>query len=534
MVTGGWHWGSVAIQRSVRWGVRCFAALALMFGCLPAGAATFPTGGFFPLAAGNSWTYRLNGFSTETLTVLPGTQSINGVPTFKLGQSDGVANFFTNDGSGIRWHGQSASEFVPGVGTLSFLGWFSNPVVLVGPHATVGQQISGSGTMNLAITGVGTVSVGFTSVSTVEAVETITVPVGTAQALRLRVVFNAAGIVQVPGVGQGVPVDLSETDVYWAVDGIGPIRLQSTFDGFTDDDQLISTNVGPDHDGDGIKDPFDTDDDGDFVLDGNDNCPLTSNPAQTDTDHDGQGDACDLDDDSDGLLDGADNCPLVFNPTQANTDGDSQGDACDPDDDNDGVSDTIDNCPLVSNPAQTNTDGDGQGNACDTDDDNDGVPDPIDAFPLDAAESVDTDHDGIGNNADPDDDNDGVDDGADAFPLNSDETVDTDSDGMGDNFEVRFGLDKNDPADAALDNDHDGSTNLEEFQQRRNPLVNEAATKLINQLLLLGGRDRVVDEAFGAATKGDAPCGWLSSKWQDAVTRGRMVEGHSPRVASTG
>ncbi len=111
----------------------------------------------------------------------------------------------------------------------------------------------------------------------------------------------------------------------------------------------------------------------------------------------------------------------------------------------------MDNCPAVSNASQRDTDGDGQGDACDADDDGDGVPDTQDAFPLDASEALDSD-----------------------------------SDGMGDNYEGRFGLDASDPGDAALDNDGDGATNLEEFQAGTNPTVNEPAVITIINTILLG------------------------------------------------
>ena len=120
------------------------------------------------------------------------------------------------------------------------------------------------------------------------------------------------------------------------------------------------------------------------------------------------------------------------------------------DSDGDGVPNSSDNCPLVANSDQENNDGDAEGDACDADDDNDGVPDASDAFPLDASESVDTD-----------------------------------GDGMGDNFESRFGLNPNDPGDAGLDNDGDGLTNLEEFQARRNPIVDEEKILRIFDNLLI-------------------------------------------------
>jgi hypothetical protein len=89
----------------------------------------------------------------------------------------------------------------------------------------------------------------------------------------------------------------------------------------------------------------DTDNDG--VLDFEDNCQGTFNPRQDDTDHDSMpppyqpvnvfprdpmtgGDACDIDDDGDNVLDVNDNCQKKPNADQADRDGDGVGDVCDP------------------------------------------------------------------------------------------------------------------------------------------------------------------------------------------------------------
>jgi len=133
------------------------------------------------------------------------------------------------------------------------------------------------------------------------------------------------------------------------------------------------------------------------------------------------------------------------------TDGDGTPDITDPDDDNDGVNDNEDAFPL--DPTEwVDTDGDGIGNSADIDNDNDGVPDVADAFPLDASESLDTDGDGVGNTADTDDD----------------------GDGMPDTWEIENALDPLSAADASLDPDSDGSTNLEEYQKGANPNVSDA------------------------------------------------------------
>jgi len=100
--------------------------------------------------------------------------------------------------------------------------------------------------------------------------------------------------------------------------------------------------------------PVPGDQDGDGVLDTEDNCPPTPgvisfnpplpvlNNMQGDADGDGIGDVCDpcpltpyentcsLEDlDGDGALNENDNCQLVYNPDQADTDGDGFGDECD-------------------------------------------------------------------------------------------------------------------------------------------------------------------------------------------------------------
>ena len=268
-------------------------------------------------------------------------------------------------------------------------------------------------------------------------------------------------------------------------------------------DISITGNSYLDTDGDGVGDNIDTDDDGDGVLDVDDDFPLDGN-EDTDTDGDGTGDNADTDDDGDGVLDVDDDLPLD-DTEDTDTDSDGVGDNADTDDDGDGVDDTEDDFPLDPN-EDTDTDGDGTGDNADTDDDGDGVSDtdettdgtdPLDSdsdddtvddgeddFPLDPNEDTDTDGDGTGDNADTDDDGDGVsdtdettdgtdpldpdsdddsvDDGDDDFPLDPNEDTDTDGDGVGDNTDTdddgdgTSDVDDDFPLDANEDTDTDG------------------------------------------------------------------------------
>jgi len=216
-----------------------FAAVFLLAGAGISGAAVNMTG-YLPLATGNSWTYQVQGFSmTITNTVLSGTLNINGVDTKIVQSSQGIREYFTNDGNGIRKHRNfyPAGLPFPEAVTMTFVPPFS----YANAQWDIGNQVSTTGRVDVFVEGYGQVALNFQGTSTFEGLETVSVPAGTFPAIRLRAIAQTWGTIE------GEYFYLQETMTFWFVNRVGLVKqIVVSTDGIDTDTQtlvLTQTNV---------------------------------------------------------------------------------------------------------------------------------------------------------------------------------------------------------------------------------------------------------------------------------------------------
>lgn len=212
--------------------VCAFVAISVFVG---AEAATITASEYLPLADGNSWTYSVDGFSISTRTVLPGATLINGRATKAMQDSDGLIDYFTSDANGIREYGEFDPS--PPAGTVTF----SPPIVHVRGISPVPDEITNAGTVSLSFPDISAVPFVFnyTDTPVVEAFETIAVPAGSFNTLRVQ------DTLRIFGTSQGVAFDETIVEANWAARLIGVVQAVVTDIDGTQTYVLTSTTVIP-------------------------------------------------------------------------------------------------------------------------------------------------------------------------------------------------------------------------------------------------------------------------------------------------
>ena len=190
-------------------------AAVLLLACLfSTPAAAFLSSPYFPLPDGASWTYvARDGVTTETRTVT-GTTTFNGAQVKVVRDQTGTEQYFTNDASGVRFHGGFFVDAVSGNET----DFYTPPIALLARQVTIGSSSYSSGAL-IAVEDSNAMSLSYSSTTTPVAIEAITVAAGTfANALRVQQTVYYSGTVN------GSAVNFSRTLDAWLVAGIGSVR----------------------------------------------------------------------------------------------------------------------------------------------------------------------------------------------------------------------------------------------------------------------------------------------------------------------
>lgn len=186
---------------------------------------------YFPLADEDSWTYLVSNMGNtyfETSTVLPGTVIINGVTTKQLWSSDGSIDYWTNDVNGIRLH----AMYDPEPPAALFI--FNPPMVLSSRTMDIPQTVDSFGLISVEFDDGGIFVANYTASSTAQARESLTVPAGSYNTVRLHTSLRI--------FSEGI-FDDTETIITWVSRYLGEVRSEDTFRGVTKTRELTETNI---------------------------------------------------------------------------------------------------------------------------------------------------------------------------------------------------------------------------------------------------------------------------------------------------
>ena len=189
---------------------------------------------YFPVVPGTTWKYLVDGKKTMTVSVLNKTVEIGGVETTVFYYLPGGAKeFYTSDSNGIRLHRIfQPNVYIEGVGYINFSLTFIPPVVYADEWVQIGQTFESSGivrTNNLPLVGV--VEFLYDASFTFEGFDNVTVPAGS---------FFDVGVLSGTLTIEGEP----ESQGLYLAEGFGAIKMTDTFEGNTQNAELLSTNAG--------------------------------------------------------------------------------------------------------------------------------------------------------------------------------------------------------------------------------------------------------------------------------------------------
>ncbi len=196
---------------------------------------------YFPLETGMEWTYAKNdSYGSVTLTVMPGTEYVNGVAVKKVviqgGEFSGAAQFCSNDASGVMLHKiYYPSVYISGYGYTTMTVTLSPPYKMFNPVVAIGDSIQSNGSLIYEAAGVGSYTLNYERTSTILAEEEVEVSAGSFTAIKTAQTSLKYGTTR---SGRYVSDESSET--VWYAANLGEVKTDSS-DGEVS--HLSATNI---------------------------------------------------------------------------------------------------------------------------------------------------------------------------------------------------------------------------------------------------------------------------------------------------
>jgi hypothetical protein len=188
---------------------------------------------YFPVRPGMTWSYVTNGQLTEKLQVLKKTTLVEGVQTAVFSYNlSGTKEYYTSDAEGIQLHRISQRRVpIEGLGHVNLTLTFIPPLRLADGWMELGQTFDSRGIVRTnRLPRAGVIEIPYNASFTFEALETVIVPAGDFEVVKL------SGIINIEGVPQ--------SQTFYLAEGVGIIKAVASAGGEQGISELVSTNAG--------------------------------------------------------------------------------------------------------------------------------------------------------------------------------------------------------------------------------------------------------------------------------------------------
>jgi len=188
---------------------------------------------YFPATPGDQWVYSRDGLATYTTQVLDKVVLINGIETRVFHNSDGSEEYYSVDDTGIKLHRLYTPKVrITGLGTVNLTFTFNPPIQLANGITHIGDKVLSSGIAESnRLPKVGVLDMPYDADFTLESFDTVTVPAGVFNIVRLNGTITFSG----------TPPDTLTFDL---AEGVGRVKGVETFLGETATTELVKYSVG--------------------------------------------------------------------------------------------------------------------------------------------------------------------------------------------------------------------------------------------------------------------------------------------------